>query len=117
VYEVGSGLEGVSLLKLVKLVQKRMQLQMSLQAGQPKGTITSGHVVTVAEKVSGLRARLNRLREDGRLPLADEFEAAAMRSRTEVVVLFMAVLELVRRKTAWAEQNELFGEIWLRRRE
>jgi segregation and condensation protein A len=117
VYEVGSGLEGVSLLKLVKLVQKRMQLQMSLQAGQPKGTITSGHVVTVAEKVSGLRARLNRLREDGRLPLADEFEAAAMRSRTEVVVLFMAVLELVRRKTAWAEQDELFGEIWLRRRE
>lgn len=116
VYEVGSGLEGVSLHQLVRLVQKRMQLQMSLQAGLPKGTITSGHVVTIAEKVSSLRARLKGLREDGRLPLTEEFEAAAMRSRTEVVVLFMAVLELVKRKAAWAEQDELFGEIWLRRR-
>jgi segregation and condensation protein A len=115
-YEPGSGLEGVSMQKLVRLVQKRMQLQMSLQAGPPKGTITSGHVVTVAEKVTALRARLNKLGNDGRLPLADEFEAAALRSRTEIVVLFMAVLELVRRKTAWAEQDELFGEIWLRRR-
>ena len=100
----------------IRLVQKRMQLQMSLQTGPPKGTITSGHVVTVAEKVSILRARLNKLGEEGRLPLAEEFEAAAMRSRTEIVVLFMAVLELVRRKMAWAEQDELFGEIWLRRR-
>lgn len=116
VYEPGSGLEGVSMQKLVRLVQKRMQLQMSLQMGPPRGTITTGHVVTVAEKVSSLRARLNKLGEDRRLPLAEEFEAAAMRSRTEIVVLFMAVLELVRRKMAWAEQDELFGEIWLRRR-
>jgi len=61
VYEPGSGLEGVSMQKLVRLVQKRMQLQMSLQMGPPKGTITSGHVVTVAEKVSILRARMNKL--------------------------------------------------------
>ena len=33
VYEPGSGLEGVSMQKLVRLVQKRMQLQMSLQMG------------------------------------------------------------------------------------
>jgi segregation and condensation protein A len=114
--ELGTGLEGVSLNKLVRLVQKRMQLQMQLQAGPPKGTITRGHVVTVAEKVTQLRGRLSRLREDGRIALGEEFEQAAMRSRTDIVVLFMAVLELVRRNVAWAEQDELFGEIWLRRR-
>lgn len=114
--ELGSGLEGVSLQKLVKLVQKRMQLQMQLQAGPPKGTITRGHVVTVAEKVAHLRGRLNRLKEDSKISLGEEFEQAAMRSRTEIVVLFMAVLEVVRRNVAWAEQDELFGEIWLRRR-
>lgn len=114
--EPGSGLEGVSLQKLVRLVQRRMQLQMQLQAGPPKGTITRGHTVTVAEKVTQLRQRLNRMRDDGKIALGDEFGDAAMRSRTELVVLFMAVLELVRRKMAYAEQDELFGEIWLRKR-
>ena len=114
--EMGNGLEGVSLQKLVKLVQKRMQLQLQLQAGPPKGTITRGHIVTVAEKVTHLRSRLGKLRVDGKISLSDEFEQAAMRSKTELVVLFMAVLELVRRNVAWAEQDELFGEIWLRRR-
>jgi segregation and condensation protein A len=114
--EMGNGLEGVSMQKLVRLVQRRMQLQLQLQAGPPKGTITRGHVVTVAEKVAHLRARLGKLREDGRIGLSEELEGAAMRSRTELVVLFLAVLELVRRKAAWADQDELFGEIWLRRR-
>ena len=114
--EMGNGLEGVSLQKLVRLAQRRMQLQLQLQAGPPRGTITRGHMVTVADKVAHLRSRLGRLREDGRIALGEEFEGAAMRSRTELVVLFLAVLELVRRKAAWAEQDVLFGEIWLRRR-
>lgn len=114
--ELGNGLEGVSLQKLVRLAQRRMQLQMQLQAGLPKGTVTRGHVVTVAEKVAHLRSRLGKLRGDGRIGLSEELEWAAMRSRTEMVVLFLAVLELVRRQVAWAEQDELFGEIWLRRR-
>ena len=114
--ELGNGLDGVSLQKLVKLVQRRMQLQLQLQAGAPTGTITQGHTVTVAEKVMHLRSRLGRLREDAKIALGEEFEQAASRSRTEVVVLFLAVLELVKRKMAWAEQDTLFGEIWLRRR-
>jgi segregation and condensation protein A len=114
--ELGNGLEGVSLQKLVKLVQRRMQLQLQLQAGPPKGAITRGHMVTVAEKAADLRSRLSRLREDGRIALSSELGEAAVRSRMELVVLFLAVLELVRRNVAWAEQDELFGEIWLRRR-
>ena len=108
-----SGLTGVSLSKLVKMVQRRMQLQMPTA---PAVTApTNGHVITVAEKLAYLRKRLNKLKEGERIPLGEEFAQAALRSRTELVVLFMAVLEVMRRKLGTAEQDELFGEIWLKR--
>jgi segregation and condensation protein A len=113
VAEPGTGLEGVTLAKLVKLVQRRMQLE--LPVGPPRGTVTRGHVVTVAEKVTHLRARLSHLKDGGRIPLGSEFVRAASLSRTEVAVLFLAVLEIIRRKYGTAEQDEMFGEIWLGR--
>ena len=107
----GTGLEGVSMDRLVKLVQRRMQLEMPV--GPPRSTVTRGHVVTVAEKMAHLRSRLARLTDGERIPLSGEFMEAASRSRTDLVVLFLAVLEVLRRKQGWAEQDELFGEIWL----
>jgi segregation and condensation protein A len=108
---VGTGLEGVSLEKLVRLVQRRMQLE--LPVGPPRGTVTRGHTVTVAEKVAHLRGRLAHLADGQRIPLSGEFIGAAAQSRTHLVVLFLALLEVLRRKHGWAEQDELFGEIWL----
>lgn len=35
--------------------------------------------------------------------------------RTELIVTFLAVLELIRQKRAVAQQHETFGEIWVRR--
>jgi segregation and condensation protein A len=106
-----NGLNGVTLARLLKMVQKRMQLQMSTVpvANAP----TRGHVITVAEKVAHLRKRLNKLKEGERIPLGEEFVNAASLSRTDLVVLFLAVLEVIRRKLGVAEQDELFGEIWL----
>jgi segregation and condensation protein A len=112
--DMGNGLDGVALAKLVKMVQKRMQLGMPVV---PTGTATRGHVITVAEKVSHLRKRLAHLRRGERLALGMEFAEAALRSRTELVVLFLAVLEIIRRKVGAAEQDEAFGEIWLMRSE
>jgi segregation and condensation protein A len=112
--EMGNGLDGVTLAKLVKMVQKRMQLGMP---AIPTGTATRGHVITVAEKVSHLRKRLAPLKRGERLALGMEFAEASMRSRTELVVLFLAVLEMIRRKIGAAEQDEAFGEIWLMRPE
>lgn len=108
--EMGTGLEGVTLAKLVKMVQKRMQLGMP---AIPTGIGMRGHTITVAEKVLHLRKRLSPLKKDERLALGMEFAEAAMRSRTELVVLFLAVLEIIRRKMGTAEQDEAFGEIWL----
>ncbi|HUP27547.1 MAG TPA: segregation/condensation protein A [Chloroflexia bacterium] len=110
---LGTGLEGVDLSRLVRLVQRRMEL--GVPAGPPMGTVTRGHTVTVAEKVTHLRRRLGAAAEGSRIPLAHEFVTAAERSRTEFVVLFLAVLEIIRRKYGRAEQDELFGEIWLTR--
>ena len=109
--EMGLGLDGVTLNKLVRMVQRRMQLELPVEAGP--GTVNRGHAITVAEKVSHLRRRLRVLQEGGRIPLGSEFVEAAVRSRTELVVTFMAVLEIIRRGYGFAEQDELFGEIYL----
>lgn len=111
--EQGAGLDGVTLVKLTRLVQRRMQ--MGLPIGRGAGTTVRGHTVTVAEKLAHLRVRLNKLKEGERIPMANEFVEAAAHSRTDLVVLFLAVLEVVRRNYAAAEQDELFGEIWLSR--
>ena len=110
--EMGNGLDGVTLAKLVKMVQKRMQMGMPTI---PTGTATRGHTITVAEKVAQLRKRLTPLKASQRIPLGMEFAEASLRSRTDLVVLFLAVLEIIRRKMGEAEQDEAFGEIWLRR--
>ncbi|MFL5735122.1 MAG: segregation and condensation protein A [Chloroflexia bacterium] len=111
--ELGTGLDGVTLARLVRMVQKRMQLAMP--ATPAAGTATRGHTITVAEKVSHLRKRLAALKDGARIPMGQEFVDAAARSRTELAVLFLAVLEIIRRKHGVAEQDEIFGEIWLSR--
>jgi segregation and condensation protein A len=107
------GLDGVTLAKLVRMVQRRMQA--GLPSAPPVGTATQGHVITVADKVAHLRRRLSRLKDGERIPLGHDFVEAGIRSRTELAVLFLALLEVIRRRLGVAEQDELFGEIWLRR--
>ncbi|HYP40046.1 MAG TPA: ScpA family protein [Chloroflexia bacterium] len=111
----GTGLDGVTLAKLVRMVQKRMQL--TLPTPVPAGAVVEGHTITVAEKMAQLRKRISGLKKGERMPLGAEFAEAATRSRTELAVLFLAVLEIIRRKYGIAEQDELFGEIWLKKSE
>lgn len=51
------------------------------------------------------------LLERGRLAFRELFRPGV--SKSALVGIFLAILELVRHRHAWAEQNELFGEIWL----
>ncbi len=111
--EQGTGLDGVTLAKLTRLVQSRMQ--MGLPVAPRAGIAVRRHKVTLAEKLAQLHARLDKLKEGERIPMTNEFVEAAANSRTDLVVLFLAVLEVVRRKYGAAEQDELFGEIWLSR--
>ncbi len=67
-------------------------------------------VVTLEERVAFLETRIERC-----LEAAFSEIAAESRDRVEVVVSFLALLELVRRRTFEVNQGELFGEIRFRR--
>ncbi len=103
------GLEGVTLGQLSRLFQRRLQLQLPLT----EAPALIPHEVTLEEKVAELEARLAAVGPRGSLAVWPLLLAA--RSRAEVVITFMAVLELLRRRTATAEQDADFGEILLRR--
>jgi segregation and condensation protein A len=64
--------------------------------------------ITIAMQIATLRAALQR---HGRVILQEVL--AASQSRTEVTVTVLAMLELVRRRLARVEQDELFGPILL----
>jgi len=52
-----------------------------------------------------------RVVRDGRLALSEFFPQSAHKST--YIGVFLALLELVRHHGVWAEQNQLFGDIWI----
>lgn len=73
--------------------------------------------ITVAEQIDFVRAQISgHARGNGRLnrPLRFSTLLAHSRSRLEVVVTFLAVLELVKQQEISAQQEATFGEIVLR---
>ena len=101
------GLDGVTLGQLTRLVQRRMQLRLPLE----EAPALIPHEITLAEKVAELSAHLAAAGSGGRLAVWPLLVAA--RSRAEVVITFMAILELLRRHEVSSVQDEAFGEIWL----
>ncbi|MFQ5599331.1 MAG: segregation and condensation protein A [Candidatus Krumholzibacteriia bacterium] len=68
--------------------------------------------VSLEEKSESL---LTLLRDKGRLPFSELFEGA--RTRMEVIVTFMALLELIKRGALSVHQVDCFGEVWIFARE
>ena len=64
--------------------------------------------MTVEEKVAELSQALQRQQR-----VSFRKFISACRSRVEVIVAFMAVLELIKDLRLWAEQDALFGDISL----
>jgi segregation and condensation protein A len=52
-----------------------------------------------------------RLTREGRIAFSEIFQPGMHKS--SYIGIFLAILELVRHHGVWAEQNELFGEIWV----
>jgi len=65
---------------------------------------------SLAERTKGVLGRLNQFRE----PLTFDALCDDCESRVEVVITFLAVLELIRRSRVLITQEKLFGEIWVR---
>ena len=78
----------------------------------PVDDMVSPVVVHLAECIERIEALL---REQGRLPLSRVLRRA--RSRIEVIVNFLAVLEMIKQQRLRASQPSLFGEIYLEPRQ
>jgi segregation and condensation protein A len=97
----GPGLSHVTLQRLAAIVRD----VLARQVDPPEGMLEP-ETVTIRQKIEQLESHLLR---EGRVSFTAFITAS--RSRLEVVVSFMAVLELIRRHRASAEQPEPFGDI------
>lgn len=98
---VPTGLDGVTLDLLLGIFQQVLERQPK---EEPQGVVER-HEVTVDEKMRDLGEQLRR----GRVSFRSFISAC--RSRIEVIVSFMAVLELIKGLRLRAEQDTLFADI------
>lgn len=99
------GLEGVTLDTLLSAVKEAL----AAAPAEPEVQVIEIEPITVSEKIAEVSQKLSK--NKGRLPFRPLL--AACKTRTEIVVLFLAVLELIKGGTLWAEQETAFGEIEL----
>jgi segregation and condensation protein A len=101
------GLEGITLDNLMSAVKDAL----ARSPAEPEEAVIHIEPVTVNEKVEELETALSR--HKGKLRFRPLLEACT--TRTEIVVLFLAVLELIKAGNLWAEQDAPFGDIVLMR--
>jgi len=99
------GLEGVTLDTLLSVVKDAL----SRKPAEAEEGVLHIEPLTINEKVAEVSEALRRGR--GRLGFGRLLEACS--TRTEIVVLFLAVLELIKGGRLWAEQDKPFGDIAL----
>jgi segregation and condensation protein A len=99
------GLQGVTVDTLIQAVREAL----ARTPAEPEEAVLEIEPVTVDEKIGELSLTLERAQ--GRLAFRPLL--AACQTRTEIVVLFLAVLEMIKAGRLWAEQRRPFGEITL----
>ena len=100
------GLEGVTLDTLLSAVKDALAQKPPEPEEQ---TVLHIEPVTVNEKMEEVGKAL--AKNEGRLPFRPLL--AACQTRTEIVVLFLAILEMIKGGGLWAEQETPFGDIEL----
>jgi len=99
------GLEGVTIDTLLEAVKEAL----AERPPEPEEAVLHIEPVTVNEKIDEITSALGE--QEGRLAFLPLLGACT--TRTEVVVLFLAVLEMIKTGGLWAEQEEPFGDITL----
>ncbi len=103
-----TGLDGVTLNRLATIFQEVLSRQPE---EEPEGIVVR-RTVTVEQKIEELSDSLQRQKR-----LSFRSFISACSSRVEVIVCFLAVLEMIKAVRLVAEQGELFGDISLVRQE
>lgn len=121
----GAGLAGYKLKDLLALVQRRLNAQQQQQLKLPLAASDRDlrelvRSVKIEDKIRLLQTRMNvepSSNSNGDplqvVEFTSLFDPAAPPSPVEVIVTFMAVLELLRRRTVEVRQDDLFGEIYV----
>jgi segregation and condensation protein A len=99
------GLEGVTLDTLLSAVKEALERKPP----EPEEAVLHIEPVTVNEKITEIEQAL--AQKKGRLRFRPML--AKCETRTEIVVLFMALLEMIKGGQLWAEQDQPFGDIVL----
>lgn len=104
-------LGNVSVDKLAAAVQKALR---RIPSDPPKPRVHT-YPITVAEQIEVVRGRMRTVHtRTGTKPLLFSALLSSGKSRLEIVVTFLAVLELIKQREIVAEQEDAFGEIVLR---
>ncbi len=99
------GLEGVTVDTLLAAVREAL----AERPPEPEEAVLHIEPVTVNEKIEEISTAMEK--KDGKLAFRPLLSAC--KTRTEVVVLFLAVLEMIKGGGLWADQDEPFGDITL----
>lgn len=89
-----------------RLLAEALELLAAIPEPEPPPPEVVAREITIAMQITALRTAMG---SAGRVILQNVL--AACRTRTQVTVTFLALLELVRRREARVEQRELFGPI------
>lgn len=100
-------LEGVTLERLLAAVREALALA---PPGLPVDEMISRFTITIGDRVSHI---LKLTASGERLTFSSLLEDA--HSRIEIIVTFLALLELLKRRRIFVRQDEMFGEIALER--
>lgn len=101
-------IEGLSFGALYEALRRRMEANPPL----PTGTLIEPLRISIHHRIQLLRELTS---TTPRVRLSSLLQDAE--TRVEVIVIFLAVLESIKRRLLQARQDELFGEIYLMRRE
>jgi len=96
-------LEGITLDDLLLAVREALEV---LPPAPPVNGVVAPLVITVDEKIDLIRSRVART---GQVSFRQLIRKA--RSRVEVIVTFLAVLEMIKRRLVDARQEALFGDV------
>jgi len=96
-------LEGITLDDLLQAVREALEV---LPPAPPVNDVVAPLIVTVDEKIELIQTRIARA---GRVSFRQLIRKA--RSRVEVIVTFLAVLEMIKRRLVDARQEALFGDV------
>lgn len=99
---------GVSLEKLTLALQRALR---RIPSDPPKPRVHT-YPITVAEQIEHVRQRLHESKPQQALPFEELL--STQRSRMEIVVTFLAVLELIKQREISVEQDGIFGAIVVR---